>query len=252
MLLKTLTTAFLSTQLLLAPAFAQPQTSDARDGEFCGYDWSLPESETTKEYYRIERQRIALGYVRVCNRILQNSDFQQRAKPWEELLPLLGFTPVDLSATPFAQFELLGGVLNGKIPGFTNLKRTDHATRIFRRKDGLVISLEEWDLSILGGGTDEVYRGPDVQVKGWPGYWTIEQSKSGLAYSSLWWQGETRRFELTINSNLKLTGGLGELLRLAESVPPGIPSGKRKARVAFLGIPGVLSKRPFPDHPPPF
>lgn len=252
MLLKVLTTAFLSTQLLLAPAFAQPQTSDARDGEFCGYDWSLPESENTKEYYRIERQRIALGFVRVCNGILQNSDFQQRAKPWEELLPLLGFTPVDLGATPFAQFKFLGGVLNGKIPGFTNLKRTDHATRIFRRKDGLVISLEEWDLSILGGGTDEVYRGPDVQVKGWPGYWTIEQSKSGLAYSSLWWQGETRRFELTINSNLKLTGGLGELLRLAESAPPGIPSGKRKARVAFLGIPGVLSKRPFPDHPPPF
>lgn len=242
-------TTFLGLQLLLAPAFAQSPILAARDGEFCGYDWSLPETEITKEYYRIESQRISLGYVRVCDEILQNFDFQKIAKPWKELLPLLGFIPVELGATPFAQFELIGGVLNAKIPRFANLSRTDHATRIFRRKDGLIVTLGEWDLSIQGGGTDEVYRGPDVQVKGWPGYWTIGQSKAGKTYSSLWWQGETRKFELTINTNLKLTGGRDEILRLAEIVPPGIPAGKLKARIAFLGIPGVLSKRPFPDRP---
>ena len=244
--------AFLSLQTLATPVFAPTPGSDVAESEFCGFDWSLKEVETTKQYYRNEHQRIALGYLRVCEEVLQRYDLQKRLKSWPDLVPLLGFVPVDLSDTPFAQFELIGGVLNAQIPRFVNLRRTDHATRVFRRKDGLIVTLEEWDLSILGGGIAEVYRGPDVQVNGWPGYWSIEQAKSGKAYSSLWWQGATRKFELTVNSNLKLAGGQDAILQLAKSVPAGIPSGKLVPGKPELGIPGVLSKRPFPEQPPPF
>jgi hypothetical protein len=235
---------------LTAFAFAQTAVADALEYEFCGYEWAEPAPEYIAEFNRVDRQRISLGYTRVCDRVFQYSDLQKAIKPWREILPLLGFIPVDLNATPFAQFELIGGVLNAKIPAFAFLPRTDHVTRVFRRKDGLIISLEEWDLTIIGGGTSEVYRGPDILVKGWPGYLDIIQAKSGKAYSSLWWQGETRKFDLTVNTNLKLTSGQAEMLRLAESVPPGIPSGKEKPVIAVIGKPGVLSKRPFPTHPP--
>ena len=183
-------------------AFAQSAVSNTLDYEFCGYDWAQPSPEFVAEYNRVERQRIALGYTRVCDRVLPYSDLQKEIKPWIELLPLLGFIPVDLGTTPFAQYELIGGVLNAKIPAFAFLPRSDHVTRVFRRKDGPLILLEEWDLTIIGGGVSEVYRGPDVLVKGWPGYWDIIQAKSGTAYSGLWWQGATRKFELTVNTNL--------------------------------------------------
>ena len=236
---------------LLTPIDAQT-ASDSNDFEFCGYEWVEPAPQFLVEFNRVEKQRISLGYVRVCEDIIQNANLLKAIKPWGETLPVLGFIPVDLAATPFAQFELLGAVLNAKIPAFGFLKRTDHVTRVFKRKDGLILSLEEWDLTIIGGGTSEVFRDPDVLVKGWPGYWEITQAKSGKAYSSLWWQGDTRKFDLIINTNLKLTGGQAEILRLAESVPPGIPSGKKKPVTAVIGTPGVLSKRPFPAHPPPF
>lgn len=245
----TLLTAFLALQGLPLLGFAQSPNSEALAFEFCGYNSTLDTPEFVVEFGRVERQRIALGYTRVCDRVFQYSDLQKATKPWYEILPQLGFAPVDLKATPFEQFELIGGVLNAKIPAFAFLPRTDHVTRVFRQKDGAIISLEEWDLTIIGGGTSEVYRVPDVLVKGWPGYWEIIQTKSGKASSSLWWQGESRRFELTVNTNLKLTGGQADILRLAESVPPGIPSGKEKPAAMVVGKPGVLSKRPVPTHP---
>ena len=223
--------------------------ANAEDFEFCGYQWAEPAPEYLAEFNRVDRQRVSLGYVRVCDRVLQYSDFQKETKPWLALLPTLGFIPVDLGATPFASFELVGGVLNATIPAFADLRRTDHATRVFKRKDGLIISLEEWDLTIMGGGVAEVYRGPDVRVNDWPGYWEIIQSKSGKAVSRLWWQSATRKFEITVNANLKLNGRQLEILRLAETVPPGVPSGTNKPVITIIGTPGVLSKRPFPKHP---
>ena len=246
----TLLTVLLVLQLFPSAVFAEAAKSDALEYEFCGYESGLDTPEFVAEFNRVEKQRISLGYTRVCDRVFRNYDLEKAIKPWAEILPLLGFIPVKLEATPFAQFELIGGVLNAKIPAFAFLPRTDHVTRVFRRKDGLIISLEEWDLTIIGGGTSEVFRGPDVLVKGWPGYWDISQAKSGKGYSSLWWQGETRKFDLTVNTNLKLSGGQVEMLQLAESVPPGVPSGKEKPVTATIGKPGVLSKRPFPTLPP--
>ncbi len=237
----------IGTPTLTANASAPKQ--DMRNYEFCGYEWAEPAPEYLAEFNRVEQQRVSLGYVRVCDRVLQYADFQKETKPWRTLLPTLGFIPVDLGATPFAGFELVGGVLNLTIPSFAFLQQTDHATRVFRRNDGLIISLEEWDLTIIGGGVAEVYRVPDVRVNGWPGYWEISQSKSGKAVSRLWWQGATRKFEITVNANLKLHGGQLEILRLAETIPPGVPSGKEKPAVTIIGIPGVLSKRPIPSQP---
>lgn len=228
---------------------AHTPITDSTEFEFCGYESPMATPAFVVEYNRVEKQRIALGYTRVCDRILQSSDLQNSITPWKEILPQLGFTPVDLGATPFAQFELIGGVLNAKIPAFAFLPRTDHVTRVFRRKDGVIISLEEWDLTVTGGGVSEVYRKPDVLVKSSPGYWVIIQAKSGKAYSSLWWQGATRKFDLTINTNLQLTGGHAEILRLAESVPPDVPAGTKKAVTIVIGNPGELSRRPIPDKP---
>ncbi|MCY7388294.1 MAG: hypothetical protein LH481_09565 [Burkholderiales bacterium] len=228
--------------------YAQGLIRDPLEIEFCGYT-SFDTPEFVVVYNRYEKQRIALGFIHVCDEVLQRNNFQKEIKPWLEISSSLGFVPVDLRSTPFAQFELIGGVLNATIPGFAFLARTDHATRVFRSAEGLIISLEEWDLSIVGGGTSEVYRSPDVMVKGWPGYWSIEQAKSGKAYSILTWQGATRKFLLTINTNLKLTGEQPAFLRLAESIPPGNPIGSKKPAVTVMGTPGVLSKRPIPDHP---
>lgn len=234
---------------LLLGVGASTSMAIAQDFEFCGYPWPEPAPEYIAEFNRVERQRISLGYVRVCDRVFQSSDFQKEITPWRLLLSTLGFIPVDLNATPFTEFELIGGVLNAKIPTFADLPRTDHVTRVFKRKDGLTISPEEWDLTIKGGGVAEVYREPDVQVNGWPGYWEIIQTKSGKAYSSLWWQSATRKFELTINTNLKLNGRQNEILKLAASVPPGVPNGTKRPTIPVIGIPGVPSRRPFPVKP---
>ena len=237
--------------LSLAPQnYAQGLPSATGDIEFCGYNDAPDTPSFVAEYNRIEKQRIALGYIMVCKRLLQEHDLQTRVKPWKELLPTLGFMPVDLKGTPFAQLELLGGVMNATIPSFTDLPRPDHVARVFRSRDGLTVTLEEWDLSILGGGTSTVYRTHDVMVNGWPGYWSIEQVKSGSAYSTLWWKGETREFKLSTSANLKLTGEQGTFLRLAESIQPGIPSGKKKPPITTIGMPGKFSKMPFPEKPP--
>ncbi len=233
-------------------SFSQVANAHQTEVEFCGYESPPATAGFVLEYNRVEKQKASLGYVRACEAVLQRYDLEKIATSWDEMLPTLGFAPTDLSRTPFAKFELLGGVLDATIPRFGDLEKTDHATRVFKMPNGKIVSLEEHDLSIMGGGWSTVYGPPDVMVKGWPAYWSILQAKSGKTYSILSWMGKTRLFNLTINANLKLTGGQADFLRLAESVPPGIPRGKLKPVVTVVGSPGELTKIPIPNKPPPF
>ena len=80
-------------QVMFPRANAQTPPSDVNEFEFCGYDWAEPAPEFVAEFNRVERQRVSLGYTRVCDRVFQYADLHKAIKPWGEILPLLGFIP---------------------------------------------------------------------------------------------------------------------------------------------------------------
>lgn len=222
----------------------------APEFEFCGLGSPPDTAGFVAEYKRQEEQRLRLGYTIVCDAVLRRYDLSKTKTSWREIVPELGFIPVELSATQLAQYELFGGVLDGTTPRLDSLEKTDHAARVFRRPDGRIVSLEEHDLSITGGGIAMVYRPPDLLIKGWPAYWWIAQSKTGKVLSNLSWQGKTRSFSLTVNANLESAGSKAAFVKIAESIPDGIPSGKLTPVVAVLGSPGQAIIVPFLEKPP--
>ncbi len=231
------------------PSFRPSPSSAGAEQEFCGHP-TLVGPSFVEEFNRLERQRAQFGFIFICEPIVGSFFMARRVKSWHSVLPELGFIPVNLDGTPFASFELMGGVLNATLPSLISLKKTDHVARVFRRPDGLTLFLEEHDLSITGGGVTMVYREPDVMINSAPGFWTIGQAKSGNAYSELWWQGETREFKLVANANLRrLDGGEAYFLDLARSLPAGIPSGKHKTSKFVVGKPGEISNVEFQTAP---
>ncbi|MBA3505819.1 MAG: hypothetical protein H0T80_08590 [Betaproteobacteria bacterium] len=211
--------------LLVLPIGSVGQTgiAIASDEEFCGLGPAPDSPEFAASLARRDAQRSLLGYEKVCDQNLGRFDLQRDARPSDSVLSKLAFIPVNLVSTPWARYQPIGAIAEGR-----GTQELNAVTRLFRRDDGLIVSLFEWDLSIDGGGTAASFRPPDLIVNGWPGYRSILQSKSGKAYSILSWQGATRKFELVLNANVKLLGEETAFITLAESIPSGIPSGTKQ------------------------
>ena len=164
-------------------------------------------------------QRERLGYDLVCEDLVRSmEDEVERARAYADILPGLGFKPLDLSGTPFAAYRLLGAASEIFSDGrFASLHR------YFQAPGGELVDLFEWDLS-LGGA---VYVDPARQTERIGerrGQLTVLQSKTGRALSNLSWAQNNRRIELRVNRNVATGPGRAALIRLAESLPPAIPA----------------------------
>jgi hypothetical protein len=164
-------------------------------------------------------QRERLGYDLVCEDLVRSMEHEvERARAYADILPGLGFKPLDLSGTPFAAYRLLGAASEIFSDGrFASLHR------YFQAPGGELVDLFEWDLS-LGGA---VYVDPARQTERIGerrGQLTVLQSKTGRALSNLSWAQNNRRIELRVNRNVATGPGRAALIRLAESLPPAIPA----------------------------
>ncbi len=198
---------------LLPLAIAQP------DRLYCGLG-PPPGSAGFEQHERLQdQQRQALGYVRVCEGDLRRFDYASRAEPLANFKVQLGFTPVALESTPFDGFRALGGHPDNFLDSTaTALHRT------FTTPQERIVDLFEWDMSASGG---QVMPRADLQterVNGAPAQLTVVQAPSGKAMSILHWVEGRRRYELSIDANVKTMGVSPTLFELANSLPKSVPA----------------------------
>jgi hypothetical protein len=196
-----------------------------------------PGSAGFVEHERAEdQQRRTLGYVRVCDANLRRFDYASTAEPLAVATRRLAFTPISLESTPFKDFEALGGrpdVFGDS--GATALHRT------FRTRQGHIVDLREWDMSIGGG---QIFPRADLQserVNGTPAQLTVLQAPSGKAVSLLYWVDGRRSYELSISVNVRTSSLSPALIQLANSIPKSVPTRPAEAESSF----------PAPPLPPP-
>lgn len=220
--------------LTLSPiAFAQSERV------FCGLG-PPPGSAHFEQHERLQdQQRRALGYVLVCEGDLRRFDYASRAGSLDRATDRLAFTPVSLDSTPFRGFRALGGM-----PDHFGDGGASALHRTFRSPLGYVVDLFEWDMSVVGG---EIKNGADLQteqVNGAPAQLTVVQVPSGKAVSILSWVEGRRRYELSIDVNVKKLTISPTLIQLASSIPKSVPARLNEPEAQWPPLPPV----PQPAH----
>lgn len=156
------------------------------------------------------------GFLRVCDANLERYDIDSRLKPLDKVAPGLAFHPVDLAATPFAKFHMLGAVPEpvGKV--------VSRLYRSFRTPDGRTVTLFEHDMSadgaqLCGNSRDERFRGMAPKM-------SVLQTASGQAMSIVMWTEGRRYYEIWMDANAVLEHRGPQLLSLAASIPKPVPA----------------------------
>lgn len=167
-----------------------------------------------------EQERIALevrknGFEKVCDANLDR--FRIAFEPPGAIMKTLAFQPVDLSGTPFAQFEHLGAMI----------ERDNHSRsrlyRGYRTPDGHTVTLFEWDMSVDGASSWRAPEDEPESINGQPARLAVFQTPSGNAISHLSWEAQRRSYELWIDANVVNTPLRDRLFALAASIPPALP-----------------------------
>lgn len=156
------------------------------------------------------------GFTRVCGSALWTYDisFHSLAAATREL----AFTPVDLTHTPFATLESLGGSME---------RVTDIPSRLyrgFRMPDGHRLTLSEEDMSADGVRT---YRKPSDEpdrVNGLPARLSVMEVAPDRAVSIISWVEGRRNYQLWIDANVVREPLRAQLFALAASLPKSVPA----------------------------
>jgi hypothetical protein len=157
------------------------------------------------------------GFDTVCPGDLDRFDISFGAL--ERATKRLAFAPVDLTRTPFSQFESLGG----KVEYMSDVP--SRLYRGFRTAEGHRLILLEHDMSADGTRSWRAPRDEPERIHGLPARLVIMEDTSGTAVSHLSWAEGRRNFELWIDANAKKTPALRDrLFALAASIPPSTPA----------------------------
>jgi hypothetical protein len=156
------------------------------------------------------------GFERVCEGDLDRFDisFQSLAKATRKL----AFTPVDLTHTPFAQFESLGGRAESVVDVTSRLYRG------FRMPDGHQVTLFEHDMSADGSRSWRDPKDEPERINGLPARLVVMEATSGKAVSLLSWFEGRRVYELWIDANVVRVPLRDRLFALAASLPRAVPA----------------------------
>ena len=156
------------------------------------------------------------GFERVCAVDLDRFDisFQSLAKATRNL----AFTPVDLTHTPFAQFESLGGRAESVIDVPSRLYRG------FRMPDGHQVTLLEHDMSADGSRGWRDPKDEPERINGLPARLVVKEAASGKAVSLLSWFEGRRGYQLWVDANVVRVPLRDRLFALAASLPRAVPA----------------------------
>ena len=156
------------------------------------------------------------GFERVCEGALARFDvsFRSIATATQKLT----FTPVDLTHTPFAPLQSLGGKteLVGDIPS--------RLYRGFRTPDGHRLTLFEHDMSADGSSTWRDPKDAPERINGLPARLVVLEDSSGTAVSLLSWVEGRRAYQLWSDANVVREPLRGQLFALAASLPRSVPA----------------------------
>lgn len=133
----------------------------------------------------------------------------------QEVLPNLKLALADISRTELAKYQYEGMIPGG--PSMTSV------TRVFRRLDGTVIKLTEWDYVADGGAIVIIDEVMNKRVAGVPAYLSVKKSPSGRAITTLEWATDKKQYTLTAEDDSKVRGArsLNDqkwLLSMADSI----------------------------------
>jgi hypothetical protein len=155
------------------------------------------------------------GFERVCPGDLARFDisFKSLASSTRKL----AFPPVDLTHTPFARFDSLGGreEFVGDVPS--------RLYRGFRMPDGHRVVLFEHDMSADGSRSWRDPKDEPERINGLPARLVVMEDNTGAAVSLLSWFEGRRGYQLWIDANVARVPLRGQLFALAASLPRAVP-----------------------------
>lgn len=157
------------------------------------------------------------GFERVCEGDLARFDiaFRSLASSTREL----AFTPVDLTHTPFTQFESLGGRAEFEVGVPSILYRG------FRLPDGHRVTLFEHDMSADGSRSSRAPEDEPERINGLLARLVVLEAAPGTAVSLLSWFDGRREYQLWIDANVARVPLLRDrLFALAASLPHAVPA----------------------------
>lgn len=177
------------------------------------YRCSVDRSEHAAAY-ELEARRN--GFEHVCEGDLARFDIS--FKSLASATRKLAFTPVDLTHTPFAQFESLGGRAESVVDVPSRLYRG------FRMPDGHRVTLLEHDMSADGSRAWRDPKDEPERINGRPARLVVMESPSGAAVSLLSWLEGRRDYQLWVDANVVRVPLRDRLFALAASLPRAVPA----------------------------
>lgn len=163
-----------------------------------------------------EAEALKNGYSRVCRIDMRRYDIS--FAPLDRAIRKLAFTPVDLTHTPFAAFDSLGGSVEYV---------TDIPARLyrgFRMPDGHRLTLSEHDISADGVRTFRRPEDEPERINGLRARLNVMEVKPGQAISHLSWVEGRRSYELWMDANVAREPLRAQLFALAASLPESVPA----------------------------
>lgn len=181
------------------------------------------------------------GFERVCEGDLARFDISLGSL--KRAVQKLAFSPVDLTHTPFARFEALGGKAEriNEVPS--------RLYRGFRTPDGHRIILSEHDMSVDGVRTWRNPKDEPERIDGLPARLAVMEDPAGNATSVLSWVEGRRAYELWIDANVVTKSMRGHLLALAASLPKSVPGCPNEVlpKSLRIGDDGTFDDEPIPQ-----
>lgn len=126
-------------------------------------------------------------------------NYQGRVKGMDELNGRLKSGLADISATDLSNYRFEGVIPQGP----TSDGPWSSFVRVFKRPDGVVVTLFEWDYVADGGGVLTVNELMNTSVNGYPAQFAVRRSPLGDTISELRWVTNRKSFSLAVSDNVE-------------------------------------------------
>jgi len=160
------------------------------------------------------------GYENVAEEYFDYLDgYRNHLRLEDDILPNLNLTLADIARTEFENYEY-----EGMIPGGpTTAGPWTSVTRVYRRADGELIKLTEWDFVADGGAIVIIDEVMNKRVSGIPAFLSVKVAQSGRAITTLTWATNRKQYTLTAEDDARVRGtrklnNQKWLIKLAESI----------------------------------
>jgi len=156
-------------------------------------------SPTVANLVQKDMQTNALGKARSYGEISDDAVFYKKnyyanLKDMREINKNLTFKLSDLSRSELGTYRFEGAYPEGP----TKTGPWSSLTKVFKRDDGVIVMLHEWDYIGDGGGIMMVRELMNTQVADTPARFSVLKSPTGSVVSQLIWATEKKYFTLTV------------------------------------------------------